>query len=159
MANGATSNRLMSELIAARDSAERHLEDPDNSTLSTVGALRQLTDAVSTFLGPVIEALSAEPIELQPLDQWGRARCQEIHTYVDDPSEYQCAMTAGHAGECDPLPIEPAEQHEHHFPLGPNPENDPALYPLDCACGLTYQDYESDEFYRLSEQSQRETGS
>lgn len=144
--NAISSNRLMAELIAARDQAEQHLEDPDNSRLSATGMLRQLTDAVSTFLGPVIDAMQegAGPIDLKPVDQWGRRRCQEVHTYVDDPGMYQCAMVAGHAGECDPLPVEPESgEHEHHFPAGPVDEHggsDPADCDVD-GCGLSYDDY------------------
>jgi hypothetical protein len=44
---------------------------------------------------------------LHATDEWNRPRCQQISTYVDADEDYQCAMAAGHDGECDPLPIYP----------------------------------------------------
>lgn len=41
---------------------------------------------------------------LETLDEWGRDRCQQIGTYVDVDEQFQCALTAGHRGDCDPLP-------------------------------------------------------
>lgn len=41
-------------------------------------------------------------------DDWGRPRCQEIGVYADVDEFFQCAMTVGHDGDCDPLPIQPS---------------------------------------------------
>lgn len=46
-------------------------------------------------------------IVLKPTDDWGRARCREIGVYADVDAKFQCAMTVGHDGDCDPLPIQP----------------------------------------------------
>ncbi len=53
----------------------------------------------------ILESPSA--IVLKPTDDWGRPRCQQIGTYVDADAKFQCAMVAGHNGDCDPLPIYP----------------------------------------------------
>lgn len=34
-----------------------------------------------------------------------------------------------------------AEPHEHHFPLPPNADTDPAMEPGDCECGTTFTEY------------------
>jgi hypothetical protein len=146
VASNATSNRLIAELITARDKAEQHLDDPDGSRLSGTGMIRHLADVLTRFIDEVSAELeNMAPVELQPTDEWGRPRCQETDTYVDAPREYQCAMVVGHAGECDPLPIEPesAEQHEHHFPAGPVNETGGAD-PADCSCGMTYDQHISE---------------
>lgn len=44
---------------------------------------------------------------LHSTDDWGRRRCQQIGTYADVDEQFQCAMAAGHDGECDPLPVWP----------------------------------------------------
>lgn len=44
---------------------------------------------------------------VEATDDWGRPRCQQIDTYVDVDETYQCALVAGHDGDCDPLPVWP----------------------------------------------------
>lgn len=56
--------------------------------------------------GGVAFILDSTPL-LAATDDWGRPRCQRIGTYVDVDETYQCALVAGHEGECDPLPIYP----------------------------------------------------
>ena len=43
------------------------------------------------------------PTLLAQTDEWGRRRCQLMVQFVDDVEIVQCALTAGHGGECDPL--------------------------------------------------------
>ena len=160
-AGGATSDRLMSVLIDARDTAEQHLENPDNSTFSATGMIRHLADALTTF----IDQVSAE---------WENV-AQPVPDTVTGNDSARFDVAIGFAGgttvQIEDQPADRARQfealfstnpdiqwitieqreHEHHFPLGPNPENDPALYPLDCACGLTYQDYDAGMGERIAE--------
>lgn len=168
--NGATSNRLMSVLIDARDSAEQHLENPDNSRFSASGMVRHLADALTTFIDEVSAEWEnvTEPAVTSTITGNDSARFDVAICFADGTTGRLENQAADRARQLEALftmnpdiqwiTVEQRE-HEHHFPLGPNPENDPTLYPLDCVCGLTYQDYESDEFYRLSEQNQRENGS
>lgn len=95
---------------------EAHMEDPDNSRYSSHGMLELTRDRLATLTAalfapgmPPIQRLErpAAPVALEPTDQWGRPRCQEIRNYVDTGAAYQCALIEDHAGDCDPLPVWP----------------------------------------------------
>lgn len=63
MVDSAASNRLIAELITARNAAEQHLDDPDNSRLSGTGMIRHLADVLTKFIDEISAELDGEPAE------------------------------------------------------------------------------------------------
>lgn len=65
--------------------------------------------------------------------------------------------TGAHAADCSGCEVEPAGEveHEHYFPLPPNAETDPSMEPADCACGMTYVEYDAQMGERIADELER----
>jgi hypothetical protein len=96
--------------LAFLHAAEYALTDEVFGPPNTVNQVMKRLD-----LPPVDENL--RPVRLEPADPWGRPRCQKITAYTDTQEPVQCALEAGHPGDCDTLPNPPAEPE--HWSPGP----------------------------------------
>lgn len=91
----------------------------------TYGRSREVPAADPAGPAPVVV-----PLEL---DVWGRPRCSFTVRYTDAPGAVQCALPAGHDGECDTLPDWPASPDPSA--LQPVQVSEPQLRELpDSAC-------------------------
>lgn len=93
------------------------IDGPDVRGIRTYSPADWNRGGVAFILEAARPSQSSGPV-LVPVDEWGRARCQQIGVYADVDEFFQCAMVAGHDGECDPLPEQPTAEEAERLLAG-----------------------------------------